>query len=166
MDGVNLNPSLSGIYQPTTVPTPTERPNVPVGDKVSPTPEKASPRETELKEKEIKRLGFKECQTCKNRKYVDGSNDPGVSFKTPTHVSPSVAAAAVSAHEGEHVTHEQARAAAEGREVVAQAVVLHTAVCPECGRIYVSGGTTTTMTRDKSHSQKPDPRGHNVDLTT
>ena len=24
-----------------------------------------------------------ECQTCKNRKYVDGSNEPDVSFKTP-----------------------------------------------------------------------------------
>ena len=24
-----------------------------------------------------------ECQTCKNREYVDGSNEPDVSFKTP-----------------------------------------------------------------------------------
>ena len=24
-----------------------------------------------------------ECQTCKNRKYGDGSNEPDVSFKTP-----------------------------------------------------------------------------------
>ena len=29
-----------------------------------------------------------ECQTCKNRKYVDGSDDPNVSFKTPGHIDP------------------------------------------------------------------------------
>ena len=32
-----------------------------------------------------------ECQTCKERKYQDGSDDPGVSFKTPTSVAPSQA---------------------------------------------------------------------------
>lgn len=36
----------------------------------------------------LKRLGLEECQTCKNRKYQDGSNDPGVSFKAATHVAP------------------------------------------------------------------------------
>ena len=35
-----------------------------------------------------------ECQTCKERKYQDGSNDPGVSFKTPTNVAPEQAAGA------------------------------------------------------------------------
>ena len=39
-----------------------------------------------------------ECQTCKERKYQDGSNDPGVSFKTPTNVAPEQAAAAVRGH--------------------------------------------------------------------
>ena len=39
-----------------------------------------------------------ECQTCKNRKYQDGSNDPSVSFKTPTKLSPDKAAYAVRSH--------------------------------------------------------------------
>lgn len=89
---------------------------------------------------------IKECQTCKNRKYQDGSDDPGVSFKTPSKIDPDMAASKVRSHEQEHVTREQAKADREGREVVSQTVILHTAICPECGRVYVSGGTTTTVT--------------------
>ena len=88
----------------------------------------------------------RECETCKRREYQDGSNDPGVSFKTPTHLSPEQAGFAVRAHEREHVTREQAKAVREGREVVSQSVSIHTAICPECGRVYVSGGTTRTVT--------------------
>lgn len=88
-----------------------------------------------------------ECQTCKQRKYQDGSNDPGVSFKTPTNVAPEQAAAAVRGHEQEHVVREQAEAQREDREVVSQSVTYHTAICPECGKVYVSGGTTRTSTR-------------------
>ncbi len=91
--------------------------------------------------------GPKECETCKRRRYQDGSDDPGVSFKTPGKIDPDVAASVVRGHEQEHVTREHAKAAKEGREVVSQSVVLHTAVCPECGRVYVSGGTTRTVTR-------------------
>ena len=29
----------------------------------------------------------KDCQTCKNRKYVDGSDEANVSFKSAAHVS-------------------------------------------------------------------------------
>ncbi len=88
-----------------------------------------------------------ECQTCKERKYQDGSNDPGVSFKTPTNVAPEQAAAAVRGHEQEHVVREQAKAQRENREVVSQSVTYHTAICPECGKVYISGGTTRTSTR-------------------
>ena len=88
-----------------------------------------------------------ECQTCKERKYQDGSDDPGVSFKTPTNVAPELAALAVRGHEQEHVVREQAEARREGREVVSQSVTYHTAICPECGKVYVSGGTTRTSTR-------------------
>ena len=35
----------------------------------------------------------------------------------------------------------------ENKELVSVSVSLRTAVCPECGRSYVSGGTTTTMMR-------------------
>jgi hypothetical protein len=86
------------------------------------------------------------CQTCKQRRYKDGSNDPGVSFKTPGYISPGSSAAVVAGHEQEHVAHAKAKAGAEDRRVVSQSVVLHYAVCPECHRSYVSGGTTKTVT--------------------
>ena len=88
-----------------------------------------------------------ECQTCAERKYQDGSDDPGVSFKTATHISPEAATAAVRGHEMEHVVRNQAKAARENREVVSQSVIIHTDICPECGRVYTSGGTTRTVTR-------------------
>ena len=88
-----------------------------------------------------------ECQTCKERKYQDGSDDPGVSFKTPTNVDPDMAASAVRGHEMEHVYREQAKADREGRKVVSQSVTMHTGICPECGKSYVSGGTTRTVTK-------------------
>lgn len=87
-----------------------------------------------------------ECQTCKERKYQDGSDDPGVSFKTAQHIAPEAAATTVRGHEMEHVVREQASAAREGRKVVSQSVTYHTDICPECGKVYVSGGTTRTTT--------------------
>ena len=83
------------------------------------------------------------CQTCKNRKYQDGS-DENVSFKSATHISPQAAAGAVRAHEGEHVANAYTKAAKDNGTVVRASVSIHTAVCPECGRTYVSGGTTST----------------------
>ena len=99
-----------------------------------------------------------ECETCKRRQYQDGSDDPGVSFKTPTHISPDQAGAAVRGHEQEHVSREQAKAEREGRKVISQSVSIHTAVCPECGRVYVSGGTTRTVTA-KADSDGEDEEG-------
>ena len=86
------------------------------------------------------------CQTCAERKYQDGSDDPGVSFKAPAHIDSSVATAVVRGHEMEHVVREQAKADREDREVVSQSVTLHNSICPECGKIYTSGGTTRTVT--------------------
>lgn len=91
-----------------------------------------------------------ECQTCKNRKYQDGSDDPGVSFKTASKIAPEAAAAAVRGHEMEHVYRNQAKAAREGREVVSQTVVLKTGICPECGKPYIAGGETRTVTKAKN----------------
>lgn len=90
-----------------------------------------------------------ECQTCKNRKYRDGSDDPGVSFKSAAHIDPENASAVVKGHEMEHVYRNRAKAEREGREVVSQTVTLHTGICPECGKPYVSGGETRTVTRAK-----------------
>ena len=97
----------------------------------------------------------KECQTCKNRTYQDGSNDPGVSFKSPQHIDPSVAASVVMGHEQEHVSHERARASQEGGEVVNQSVRLHGAFCPECGRYYIAGGVTETTVRHGGENKDP-----------
>ena len=92
-----------------------------------------------------------ECQTCKNRKYVDSSDDPSVSYQSPTHIGPGQAASSVISHEHEHVSHEQARAEKEDRKVVSQTVSLSMSACPECGRMYVSGGVTHTVTvKEKS----------------
>lgn len=84
-----------------------------------------------------------ECQTCKNRKYQDGSNE-NVSFKSASHISPNAAGAAVRAHEGEHVSNAYSKAAENNGKVINASVSIHTSVCPECGRTYVSGGTTNT----------------------
>ncbi len=100
--------------------------------------------------------GSEECQTCKQRKYQDGSDDMGVSFKTPTHVAPEAAASAVRGHEQEHVVREQAKAEREDRRVVSQDVTLHTGICPECGKVYISGGTTRTVTAAESEPQAED----------
>ena len=88
-----------------------------------------------------------ECATCASRTYQDVSDDSSVSFQTPTHISPGQSAAAVAAHESEHVANEQANAQREGREIISQTVSLSTSICPECKRVYVSGGTTRTLSR-------------------
>jgi hypothetical protein len=100
-----------------------------------------------------------ECQTCKNRRYVDGSDDPSVSFQSPTHISPGQSASMVMSHEREHVTNEQARADREGREVISQTVSLQVSTCPECGRMYVSGGVTRTITAEKNEEEGLEYRG-------
>lgn len=102
-------------------------------------------------EKTLKQVGAVECTTCASRTYQDGSNDPGVSFKAATHISPEQAASAVMGHEQEHVSNEQANAKREGREVVSQSVQIFSAICPECGKNYVSGGVTKTTTKGPSN---------------
>lgn len=84
-----------------------------------------------------------DCKTCRERKYIDGS-DENVSFKAAAHISPNAAAAVVRGHEGEHVSNAYNKAAQNNGRVINASVSIHTAVCPECGRTYVSGGTTNT----------------------
>ncbi len=107
-----------------------------------------------------------ECQTCKNRKYQDGSNDPNVSFKSPTRLSPESAAYAIRAHESEHVAHAWAEAQTEDKEILSQSVSYHTDICPECGRTYMSGGTTRTVFRSapETYAEEPVKKGVYVDL--
>lgn len=91
-----------------------------------------------------KKRSGEECETCKKRKYQDGS-DEMVSFKSAAHISPESAAARVRAHEQEHVSNAYKKAAEGNGKVISASVSIHTAVCPECGRTYVSGGTTNTQ---------------------
>ena len=85
-----------------------------------------------------------ECETCKNRKYQDGS-DEDVSFKSPAHINPTAAAARGRSHEQEHVNNAYKKAAENNGKVMSCNVSIHTDICPECGRTYVSGGTTATQ---------------------
>ena len=114
-----------------------------------------------------------ECETCKNRKYQDGSNEM-VSFKTAQHMDPAEAATRVRAHEQEHVANAYDKAAQKGGKVLQASVAIHTAICPECGTTYVSGGVTSTKIKysDESNPYQKDMkarhgdalRGANVDL--
>lgn len=103
-----------------------------------------------------------ECKTCESRRYIDRSDDSSVSFQTPTKISPNRAASAVAAHENEHVSHEKGKAQRNDREIVNQTVTFKYAICPECGRSYVAGGTTHTTSVSKpeksDESQQSEPK--------
>lgn len=85
-----------------------------------------------------------ECQTCKNRKYVDGSNESDVSFKAPGHIAPGESYARVMSHEQEHVANARQKSSGKDATLISATVSLKVATCPECGRTYVAGGTTNT----------------------
>lgn len=104
---------------------------------------------------EVKKAGRRsspaECETCKNRKYKDGSNE-NVSFKSAAHVSPSASGAAVRAHEAEHVSNAYTKAAEKNGKVLSAGVTIHTGVCPECGTVYTAGGETRTVIKYSDES--------------
>ncbi len=114
-----------------------------------------------------------ECETCKNRKYQDGS-DEMVSFKSAAHISPEASASRVRAHEQEHVNNAYSKAAQKDGKVISANVSLKTAVCPECGRSYVAGGTTSTQikypnednpyTKNKKSADAASLIGSNLDI--
>ncbi len=85
-----------------------------------------------------------ECHTCQNRKYVDGSNENNVSFKTPTKISPEASYAMVSAHESEHVANAVSKGNQPGAKLISASVKLQMEVCPECGTPFIAGGETRT----------------------
>ena len=71
-----------------------------------------------------------ECETCKNRKYQDGS-DEMVSFKSAAHISPTESGTKVRAHEQEHVSNAYKKAAENDGNVLQASVKITTAICPE-----------------------------------
>ncbi len=144
--------SVSGVGGPGVVKNPGESKEVAPGKRVSPA----------------------ECETCARRKYQDGS-DEMVSFKSAAHISPTEAPAKVRAHEMEHVSNAYKKAEEKGGKVLQASVKLQTAICPECGRSYVSGGLTTTKiaytnednpyTKDKKNTDAQALLGRNIDLS-
>ena len=62
-----------------------------------------------------------------------------------SHIDPSAAASRVRSHEQEHVSNAYKDAAQNNGKVLSCNVTIKSAVCPECGRTYVSGGTTATQ---------------------
>ena len=94
-----------------------------------------------------KRSSPEDCETCANRKYQDGSDESDVSFKAAAHIDPKAAGARVRGHEQEHVSNAYQKAAKNNGKVVSCNVSIHTDICPECGRTFVSGGTTATQIR-------------------
>ena len=101
--------------------------------------------------------GYK-CQSCANRKYQDGS-DENVSFKSATNIAPEAAASAVRGHEQEHVSNAYDKAAQNNGKVISATVQIHTSICPECGKTYVSGGTTRTTIK---YSNEDNPYQKNL----
>lgn len=126
----------------------------------------------EQKTDKVQGMGKPECQTCKERKYQDGS-DEMVSFKSAAHIAPEAAGAAVRAHEQEHVSNAYKKAARDDGKVLMASVRIHTSICPECGRSYVSGGTTATKIQygektpydqERKAQQAEAFKGNHVDL--
>lgn len=110
----------------------------------------ATPPEPETPDTEgIEEHTLCQCETCRNRRYQDDSPDGGVSFQQPTHIPPNQAAAAVIGHEREHQGREARFAAEDGRDVIINEIRIFTNICPECNRVYVSGGETHTVTRSR-----------------
>ncbi|MDR1692682.1 MAG: hypothetical protein LBR72_04930 [Oscillospiraceae bacterium] len=108
--------------------------------------------------------GAEMCETCRTRTYQDGSGDAGVSFKAPAHIAPENSAAVVAAHEREHVGNAHAEARQKGARVAFSSVRLFTANCPECGRVYVSGGVTQTRLAPNPAKLDPGLLGQYVDM--
>jgi rRNA maturation protein Nop10 len=86
-----------------------------------------------------------DCQTCKSRTYVDGSDEGNVSFKSPAHISPEASYAKVTSHEQEHVANAIRKGSEPGAKLISASVTLKTDICPECGKSYIAGGETFTQ---------------------
>ncbi len=120
-----------------------------------------------VQKKDINKIN--ECETCANRRYQDDSSDSGVSFQAPTRLTPQQASSAVVSHEKEHFTREASRAKSENKDVLVNSIRIHSAICPDCGKAYISGGETTTVTKTRKNDS-PSPikeaqsDGHFLDI--
>jgi uncharacterized Zn finger protein (UPF0148 family) len=102
---------------------------------------------SKAEEKQLKKTGQLECETCKKRKYKDGSDDPGVSYKSASHISTAQSASKVMSHEMEHYRRETSQAEQNDEKITSISVSTSMAICPECGKRYTSGGETRVTKR-------------------
>jgi len=149
---MNINPAPGVEYAPAYAPDTTRvNPNInPQPAPVNGRPETAKPENANGTAEKIQNTAT--CYTCANRRYQDVSNDAGVSMQSPTKIAPEQAASMVMAHEREHYSREASKAEQDGREVLSNDIRLFTSICPECGKTYVSGGETRTVTRKRAES--------------
>ncbi|MCL2188562.1 MAG: hypothetical protein FWC16_06480 [Defluviitaleaceae bacterium] len=97
-----------------------------------------------------------ECVTCATRVYQDDSTDGGVSMQSLTNLTPYEAPAQVRNHEMEHQHRDRIAFEEQGMDVVLQFIEMHTSVCPECNRVYVSGGMSTTQAVGREGGEEHD----------
>ena len=148
-----LNPAQSQLYQ--NIPNISNPMGNKAGESQNPTAiGKIDKAENNIELEAKKKLGQIACETCSTRRYVDDSDDSGVSFQSPTRISPEAASAAAMGHEKEHYNRENAKAERENRDVIENRIQIFRDVCPECGKSYVSGGLTTTVTRAREEKDK------------
>ena len=119
------------------------------------------PLPASMDERQAKRLGKIDCESCKSRKYQDGS-DEQVSFKSAAKISPGASEARVRGHEQEHVANAYDKAEQAGGKVLQASVQLKFAVCPECGRSYCAGGVTHTAIRYPAEQKDQNPYTKNM----
>lgn len=92
------------------------------------------------------------CKTCASRKYKDISSDSGVTFQSATKLPTATAGISVMSHEGEHVSRETAKAQKQGSIITQKTVTAKMSICPDCGRMYIAGGTTRITTKTAQSS--------------
>lgn len=113
----------------------------------------------------LKQQGVIPCNTCDSRRYQDSSFDPGVSFKAPGYISPEASSYVVMSHEMQHVANEQSKAESQDKTIVSQNVQIYNSICPECGKAYIAGGKTTTVTKGNETLKIKEPnKGEKIDL--
>ena len=125
------------------------------------TPKDISQQQADLQQKI--RNGEIDCPTCAARQYVDESKDGSVSFQAPRSLSSATAATAVMSHELEHVA-ESRREQRESGDIVKTSVSLESAICPMCGKSYISGGATVTTRQPLPRSEEY-PKLGTLDIT-
>jgi len=96
------------------------------------------------------------------RVYKDISDDPNVSFKTPTGLNKYQAELEVRAHENQHVRHELFEAV--NNKEVAKIYVRFKYGLDKSGKLYLKGGETVVKRRKAIEYKIFNPNGNKIDI--